>query len=659
MQYKVHSYLDPFSTDKDTRLIHLNDSYPSVETAALLSRYSRTTHSLEDLIEGEFKDKDRAPTFISKLLNEYGDESIAEMSSQTFGIEGISILAASKLTDQRIGVSFIEKSTRYVPFTEFYIPSELYEIGLVDEYKELCVLSQYTFKKIFDELCLSFEEKYPISSCRFTDTLYTDLKTDEDRKLAQKSYDRAIKDKAYDIAGYSWLAGLKTNIGMNANSRALKYMVENTASSPLSELNILSTNIQKMLSPSPFLNRLKITQLNPFDIYSKTEPSITSVYKANIIDMLKPRDDLGDELNSDKAKRNDDIIKNLISEMGMASTRHNKIKYRRSAANSLSIETQSFGPRATVSTIDDEKNIIDTLCSTILYENNENLLDYDIRNSNNIDDSLRIEPVDTRKVKEGILHEIINEDITITDILEEEKKNNFVNRITENEITFDDLIEYFYYTKTENDRNVCQDGDSEMLFFNKDQEFLLKKYMGDRKSRRDKLGRAFEFVHYSFELSSSFRIMREFKRHRTLSAIYPKVLTARNSYDSFIFPIEIIRHKDLFDVYKNLIDKSFNLYQKIVAKSGYVTAQYVLPLSVRCNYLAKINIRELDYLLSLRTTAQAHEEFRKLAQEMYFAIKLMHPNIVKLFKFVDFGRYDLGRLSAETKREIKLSESMI
>jgi thymidylate synthase ThyX len=152
--------------------------------------------------------------------------------------------------------------------------------------------------------------------------------------------------------------------------------------------------------------------------------------------------------------------------------------------------------------------------------------------------------------------------------------------------------------------------------------------------------------------------MREFKRHRTLSAIYPQVITPRNSYDSFIFPFEIVQNKDLFDIYRNLIDKSFGLYQKIVKKAGYVTAQYVLPLSTRCNYLAKINLRELDYLLSLRTTPQAHQEFRTLCQNMYSLVKIIHPNVSKLLTFVDMNTYNLGRLRSEHKKEMNLMESV-
>jgi thymidylate synthase ThyX len=236
------------------------------------------------------------------------------------------------------------------------------------------------------------------------------------------------------------------------------------------------------------------------------------------------------------------------------------------------------------------------------------------------------------------------------------KEDSTVNKITENTICYDDLMDYWYYNSVESDTAIYQDYENDKeLTLNKDQEYLIQKYIGERQTRRDKLGRAFEFIDYSFELSTSFRIMREFKRHRLTSSIYPAVVTARNSYDSFIFPIEIIQNKRLFDAYKKLIDKSFELYQKIVNKAGYVTAQYVLPLSTRCNYISKINARELDYIFGLRTTPQTHDEFRCLCQGMFTLVKTVHPNISKLLSFTDMNTYNLGRIKSEYRTHQKKS----
>lgn len=730
--YKVFDYDDPFQVnDRFTRLIHFvnskrKDSYSSMEKAALLSRYSRSTKSMIDLIESEFKDKKRAPLFIKKLLSEYGDDSIAELASETIGIEGLSVLAATKLTDSRIGISFLEKSTRYVPFgpDSFYIPGEMYELGLVDEFKEICGTSYKTFNFIYNDLLDIFDEKYPIKTCMFYDTkkqrdvLFEDLTNETDIRNAERAHKRAIKDKSFDNAGYCWLTSLKTNIGFNSNARALEYLLLKTKQSRLSELNNLSYNLYDLLSQSiePFIERINppvtsISQIvnshhsNPFEIYNTNNSkhvSISALYKTGIVNLFRAYENFSNNLEATseeggegeeeeeednehlegktptkatssielessipekreqikpEIKRNMNLIRSLLSEIGMKTKSGTKINFKESKTTSISnIDSKSFRPWVNIINFTNEQYCIDMLCSAILYENNENLLDYDNQNINNIDDNLRIISIDRNKIKAGILFDMMNSNKNIDDLYEAE---TYVNKISENTLSFNDILAYWEDNLSVNEKPVYQNyEDRNELTMNREQFYLIQKYIGGRKNRRDKLGRAFEFVDYTFEISSSYRIMREFKRHRLASSIYPPVLTARNSYDSFIFPNVIMNNKHLFEEYKHLLDKSFNLYSKIIKKSNndYFTAQYALPLSTRVNYVTKMNLRQLDHLLSLRTTPQAHEEFRNLSQGIYDLLLIMHPNLVKLLEFVDTNDYSLGRLRSEYRKEEKLNK---
>lgn len=738
--YKVFDYDDPFQVNgRYTRLIHFNNKkYSSMEKAALLSRYSRSTKSMIDLIESEFQDKKRAPLFIKKLLSEYGDDSIAELASETVGIEGLSVLAATKLTDSRIGISFLEKSTRYVPFTadSFYIPAEMYEMGLVDEFKELCGTSYKTFNFIYNDLLNIFDEKYPIKSCFFYDTkkqrdvLFEDLNNEIDIQNAERAHKRAIKDKSFDNAGYCWLTSLKTNIGFNSNARALEYLLLKTKQSRLSELNNLSYNLYDLLSRSiePFIERINppITSLsqlvnlqsnnnNPLGIYNGDNISISALYKTNMVNLFRAYENATNNLwettdvedeeegeceeeehthdeerteerknkktsestvsqtpsteiissannrireqNKPDIKRNINLIKSLLSEIGLKTSSGSKINFKETNTNSINnIDSKSFRPWVHIVNFSNEQFCIDMLCSAILFENNENLLDYDNLNINNIDDNLRIKGVDRNKIKSGILFDMMNGNKRLEDLYDVE---TYVNKISENTLSFNDILAYWEDNLSINEKPVYQNyEDRKELTINREQYYLIQKYIGSRKNRRDKLGRAFEFIDYSFEISSSYRIMREFKRHRLASSIYPPVLTARNSYDSFIFPNIIMNNKHLFEEYKHLLDCSFNLYSKIIKKGNndYITAQYALPLSTRTSYVTKMNLRQLDHLLSLRTTPQAHEEFRNMSQGIYDLLLIIHPNLVKLLEFVDLEEYSLGRLRSEFKRETKISD---
>jgi len=111
---------------------------PEVVKGALFSRYSRTEKSLRRVLLDEFinepesgferlaggpasTDDDmvavrRAEEFYERVLVGYGDDSVAELAGAHVAVEEASILAAKALEDSRIGISPLEKSTRYVRF---------------------------------------------------------------------------------------------------------------------------------------------------------------------------------------------------------------------------------------------------------------------------------------------------------------------------------------------------------------------------------------------------------------------------------------------------------------------------------------------------------------------------------------------------------------
>src|SRR5213082_3753405 len=110
---------------------------PEVVKGALFSRYSRTEKSLRRVLLDEFinepdsgferlagtppSDDDmvavrRAEEFYERVLVGYGDDSVAELAGAHVAVEQTSTLAAKALEDSRIGISPLEKSTRYVRF---------------------------------------------------------------------------------------------------------------------------------------------------------------------------------------------------------------------------------------------------------------------------------------------------------------------------------------------------------------------------------------------------------------------------------------------------------------------------------------------------------------------------------------------------------------
>src|ERR1700730_11049978 len=110
---------------------------PEVVKGALFSRYSRTEKSLRRVLLDEFINQPdsgfealasvsgesddmvavrRAEEFYERVLVGYGDDSVAELAGAHVAVERTSTLAAKALEDSRIGISPLEKSTRYVRF---------------------------------------------------------------------------------------------------------------------------------------------------------------------------------------------------------------------------------------------------------------------------------------------------------------------------------------------------------------------------------------------------------------------------------------------------------------------------------------------------------------------------------------------------------------
>src|SRR3984893_2892124 len=128
--------LDRYSTNVDRRVFALRN-LPEVVKGALFSRYSRTEKSLRRVLLDEFINEPdsgfealagkppenddmvavrRAEEFYERVLVGYGDDSVAELAGAHVAVERTSTLAAKALEDSRIGISPLEKSTRYVRF---------------------------------------------------------------------------------------------------------------------------------------------------------------------------------------------------------------------------------------------------------------------------------------------------------------------------------------------------------------------------------------------------------------------------------------------------------------------------------------------------------------------------------------------------------------
>jgi thymidylate synthase ThyX len=232
-----------------------------VDRGALMSRYSRTDKSMRRIFLDEFlQNKNRGEEFYNRVLLEYGDDSVAELGEAQIAIEGLSNIAVKKIEDRRIGLSYLEKSSRYVAWNKkengkyrFYRDPEIMKSKYADMYEESCNFSFDIYSKNIEPMVNYVREKYPIEKYSFKDSkdgkekLFSKLKNESDIKSANMIYRGSTKAKALDILRGLLPASTLTNVGITGNGRAFEYLLTVLGSSELKEEQDLASKIKKEL----------------------------------------------------------------------------------------------------------------------------------------------------------------------------------------------------------------------------------------------------------------------------------------------------------------------------------------------------------------------------------------------------------------------------
>jgi thymidylate synthase ThyX len=263
--------LAPFVTDLDAPIFGLRN-LPEVVKGALFSRYSRTDKSLRRILLDEFIQTpesgfdtivggarasgaeqlvavQQAEAFYERVLVGYGDDSVAELGGAHLACEGVSNIAAKALEDSRIGISPLEKSTRYVVFNRKLTGRYRYLREQTIMESRHAARYEAALDRLFD--CYSALLEPTIASVR--------AQTPRDEGTSERAYNSATRAKACDLLrGLLPMAAL-TNVGLFGNGRAFEYVLTKLYAAPHPELHELAGSMQTaldLLIPS-FVKRAK------------------------------------------------------------------------------------------------------------------------------------------------------------------------------------------------------------------------------------------------------------------------------------------------------------------------------------------------------------------------------------------------------------------
>ncbi len=254
--------LRPFVTNMDKPVFALTN-LPEVVKGALFSRYSRSSKSLRRVLLDEFmlseelglkemmkdaprerKDKDlvqtkKAEEFYERVLVGYGDDSVAELAGAHIALEGISIMATKIVEDARIGLSPLEKSTRYVYF------DNKDQDGKWRFQREKTIM-QSEFKELYEKTCDHCFETYASLIPKISGFVME--RVPQDDKTSERAYKSAIRAKTCDILRGLLPASTKTNMGFFGDGRAFEYLITRMYADDLAEIRELASSMQNELS---------------------------------------------------------------------------------------------------------------------------------------------------------------------------------------------------------------------------------------------------------------------------------------------------------------------------------------------------------------------------------------------------------------------------
>jgi thymidylate synthase ThyX len=159
------------------------------------------------------------------------------------------------------------------------------------------------------------------------------------------------------------------------------------------------------------------------------------------------------------------------------------------------------------------------------------------------------------------------------------------------------------------------------------------------RGRHDELLRAFQAGHgFRFDILMDVGGFRDMHRHRRCVQLM-QAFSDVHGYDEPVCPGQpTLEEAGLAAKYKDAMDAALKAYRVLCDSDepeAKQSAQYLLPLGVRCRALFKMDFSEALYISELRSGAAGHFSYRRVAWEMYRAIAARHPALAEMFRVQD------------------------
>jgi thymidylate synthase ThyX len=244
--------LRPYFTNTDRPVFALIN-LPETVKGAMFARYSRSAKSLRRLFLDEFRGDvpagaemaqptgtDRADRLYARVLNEYGDDSVAQLGSAHVACEGVSNILTKVLEWGRL-MAYLEQSTRYVPYTDrpngrwkYHVPAEVAGTPLALEFARTMDYAFEVYARWIPAMEAHFRAKYP-KAASDSDGVYRSV----------------IRAKALDTLRGLLPAATTSNVGLFGTGQAFEALLLRMFAHPLEEVRahatLMLTELRKVI----------------------------------------------------------------------------------------------------------------------------------------------------------------------------------------------------------------------------------------------------------------------------------------------------------------------------------------------------------------------------------------------------------------------------
>lgn len=183
-----------------------------------------------------------------------------------------------------------------------------------------------------------------------------------------------------------------------------------------------------------------------------------------------------------------------------------------------------------------------------------------------------------------------------------------------------------------------------------EREAVLVAYVGERRNRRHKPGRAFERTSYRFDVLSDYGAFRDLQRHRLLTLEWQPLCP----HHGYVMG-EAIAAAGAEGDFARVMQRGRDVYDAIFEAGLEHAAPYAVPMAYRVRYYLHMNAREAMHMLELRTAPQGHASYRRVCQAMHRLLveEAKHEAIAGAMKYVNHEAVALERLAAEVAADAR------